>query len=156
MANCKPYLLILAVGFVSFAEEYESSPSACNSSLVISIATRDADNCDFCGATKKLRLETNDLRKEVEALRNQTNKIQQGKKPVSIQLRSAAWKQNRFPRRFRGFKWTGHSKYPASVIQRLNKNSIQKSNQIFIIIIILSIKPGFQIVVAVARIVSVA
>ncbi|XP_044182063.1 neuronal pentraxin receptor-like [Acropora millepora] len=78
MANCKPYLLILAVGFVSFAEEYESSPSACNSSLVISIATRDADNCDFCGATKKLRLETNDLRKEVEALRNQTNQIQQG------------------------------------------------------------------------------
>ena len=155
MANCKPYLLILAVGFVSFAEEYESSPSACNSSLVISIATRDADNCDFCGATKKLRLETNDLRKEVEALRNQTNQIQQGKKPVSIQLLSAAWKQNRFPRRFRGYKWTGRSKYPASVIQRLNKNFIQKSNQIFIIII-LSIKPGFQIVVAVARIVSVA
>ncbi|XP_015748811.1 PREDICTED: neuronal pentraxin-2-like isoform X1 [Acropora digitifera] len=78
MANCKPYFLILAVVFVSFVEEYESSPAACHCSPVISLATRDADNCDFCRATKKLRLETNDLRKEVEALRNQTNQIQRG------------------------------------------------------------------------------
>ncbi|XP_044182033.1 neuronal pentraxin receptor-like [Acropora millepora] len=78
MANCKPYFLILAVVFVSFVEEYESSPAACHCSPVISLATRDADNCDFCDATKKLRLEVNDLRKEVEALRNQTNQIQRG------------------------------------------------------------------------------
>lgn len=78
MANCKPCFLILAVVFVSFVEEYESSPAACYCSPVISLATRDADNCDFCDATKKLRLEVNDLRKEVEDLRNQTNQIQRG------------------------------------------------------------------------------
>ena len=135
MANCKPYFLILAVVFVSFAEEYESSPAACHCSPVISLATRDADNCDFCDATKKLRLEVNDLRKEVEALRNQTNQIQRGKKPVSIQRLSAAWKQNRFPRRFRGYKWTGRSKYPAPVIQRMNSTTHRITQEVLVVFI---------------------
>ena len=135
MANCKPYFLILAVVFVSFVEEYESSPAACHCSPVISLATRDADNCDFCDATKKLRLEVNDLRKEVEALRNQTNQIQRGKKPVSIQRLSAAWKQNPFPRRFRGYKWTGRSKYPAPITQRMNSTTHRITQEVLVVFI---------------------
>ena len=51
---------------------------------MISFSTRDAERCDLCEATKKLQLDMNDMRKELEAMKNQSNQTQPGKKIVSI------------------------------------------------------------------------
>ena len=61
MANCRLYFLILVAVFVSFAEENESSPTACHCSPVISFSMRDAEKCSLCEATKKLQQDMKDL-----------------------------------------------------------------------------------------------
>ena len=45
---------------------------------------RDAEKCDLCEATKKLQLDMNDMRKELEAMKNQSNQAQPGKKIASF------------------------------------------------------------------------
>ena len=53
---------------------------------------RDAERCDLCEATKKLQLDMNDMRKELEAMKNQSNQTQSGKKIVSnTKLLSSVW-----------------------------------------------------------------
>ena len=89
MANCRLYFLILATVFVSFAEANESSPTACHCSPVVSFSMRDAEKCELCEAAKKLQLDMNDMRKELEAMRNQRNQTQPGKKIVSTNLLSS-------------------------------------------------------------------
>ena len=84
MANCRLYFLLVAAVFVSFAEAHECSPTACHCSPVVSFSMRDAERCDLCEATKKLQLDMNDMRKELEAMKNQSNQTQPGKKIVSI------------------------------------------------------------------------
>ena len=92
MANCRLYFLLLAAVFVSFAEAHECSPTACHCSPVVSFSMRDAEKCDLCEATKKLQLDMNDMRKELEAMKNQSNQTQPGKKIVSnTKLLSSVW-----------------------------------------------------------------
>ena len=92
MANCRLCLLLLAAVFLSFAEAHESSPTACHCSPVVSLSMRDAEKCDLCEATKKLQLHMNDMRKELESMKNQSNQTQPGKKIVSnTKLLNSVW-----------------------------------------------------------------
>ncbi|XP_044182013.1 neuronal pentraxin-1 isoform X2 [Acropora millepora] len=78
MANCRLCFLLLVAVLVSFAEAHECSPTACHCSPVVSFSMRDAEKCDLCEATKKLQLDMNDMRKELEAMKNQSNQTQPG------------------------------------------------------------------------------
>ena len=55
-----------------------SSPSACHCRPVINVAM-EGNQCDLCAANKQLQQEVNDLKKELETIKNRISTIQPGK-----------------------------------------------------------------------------
>ena len=82
MARVLVLILALFVLFGDASSTANPSPSACYCRPVINVAVDGNGQCDLCATNKQLLQEVNDLKKQLETVKNRISQIQPGKRTV--------------------------------------------------------------------------